>query len=177
MKKVIGVAILCLITAKSFADAPLPMPKSYRVCNDDISHCANISPDSGAVVYKIEGDTFSAVEAYRIPGWHRDVHLSKDGEYFMSGYGGLNLVSLDANQNTVILTIWKKGKKSHEITLGQILKTMRSLQRTVSHYYWGINEGLTYDGKFKIKTVEERTVLVNPETGEITFSENNKKEH
>ena len=170
MNKLLARILLFFIPIASFADAPLPPPASYKICNKEISYCANISPNIGAVIYKIEGDAFNAVEAYRVPGWHRDAHLSESGEYFLSGYGGLNLVNLDANQNTVILTIWKNGQKSHEIKLGQVLNSMSSLQRTSSHYYWGNNEGFTHNGEVEIRTVEGNRILVNPETGDVKFN-------
>ena len=80
------------------------------------------------------------------------------------------MVGLDANENTIILTIWKNGHKSSEIKLGQILKTIGSLERTVSHYHWGINKGFIYSGEFEIETVEGKRVLVNPETGEVKIN-------
>ena len=63
-----------------FADEPLPLPASYKICNEDISYCANISPYKGTVVYRINGDSVEAIELYRVPGWHRDAYLSKSGE-------------------------------------------------------------------------------------------------
>jgi hypothetical protein len=77
---------------------------------------------------------------------------------------------LDASPETVVLTIWKNGKVRLQIKLGQVLKSLKSLRRTASHYAWRENMGFAYNDRFWIKTVEGKTVYINPEDGKIEFA-------
>lgn len=152
------------------ADAPLPPPSELRVCNRPITHCARMTPENDTVVYKVDR-SFTGTEIYRVPGWHRDVYLSDDGQYFASGYAGLNLVQLDANAMTVMLTVWKNGRPQMLVLLGQVLRSLTSLKRTTLHYFWGQNRGFSRDGVFEIETVENKRVFIDPETKSIKISD------
>ena len=147
-------------------DAPLPAPSEWRTCNRPITHCARMTPEKDTVVYKVDR-SFTGTEIYRIQGWHRDVFLSDDGQYFASGYSGLNLVQLDATPMTVMLTVWKNGQPHMFVSLSQVLWSLTSLKRTVSHYSWGRNLGFNRDGFLEIETVENRHVTVDPEKKSI----------
>ena len=162
------VALICFVVSASvgLADAPLPLPIEQEICNKTNSYCAVISLENGSSVYE-NGNERKKRKIYSIPGWHRDPYLSENGEYFAAGYSGLSLVPLDVNENTIILTIWKRGEKITEVKLGQLLTSMASLQKTVSHYYWGETIGFDKDGSFAIKTVEGNVVKINPKNGEI----------
>jgi hypothetical protein len=167
LRKVVLLAVLFsqgIFSAK--ADAPLPLPIEWRTCNRPVTLCARMTPEKDTVVYKVDRN-FSGSEMYRIPGWHRDVFLSDDGQYFASGYGGLNLVQLDATPTTVMLTVWKNGQPHMFVSLGQVLRSITSLKRTTMHYFWGRNLGFRGDAVFEMETVENRQVTVDPEKKSI----------
>ena len=159
--KLIGIACVAVPLAAP-ADTPLRPPEIHRVCNLNVTFCAELDPSSDAIVYRV-GAKFSATEEYRIPSWHRSAFLSPDGMYFASGYSGLNLLNLDdATESTVVLRLWKHGQPHMNVTLGQVLQSMSSLKRTVSHFAWGRNMGFWLDGRFEIETIEGRRVFVDP---------------
>jgi hypothetical protein len=167
MKRLILLLSLFLSSPETRADEPLPAPAPYRTCNAAGTSCAQLRPGQDTKVYTIDPATKKETERYRIPGWHRSAFLSAEGMYFAVGYPGLNLLDLDASENTIVLTIWKQGTKHVEIRLGQVLHSLVSLRRTVSHFYWGRNLGFTKNGAFEIETIENAHIFVDPETGAI----------
>ena len=168
MNRLVSALMLLTASISTVATTPLSPPKPYKMCTVGISHCAYVSPGNDAVVYKMEGEAFKATEIYRVPGWHRSAFLSNDGVYFLSGSPGLNLVSKNADKNTVILTVWRYGKKSFEVKLGHVLSSMDSLQDAMAHSFWGYNKGFTAQGLFEIDTVEDKQILVDPKTGAVS---------
>jgi hypothetical protein len=155
------------VSSSAFADAPLPPPAAWKTCDPSINFCAYMDPKNGTTVYKIDAP-FSAKEMYRLPGWHRWARISQDGQFFITAYGGLNLVPHDVKPGQVMVTIWKNGAKHKEITLGQIIKKWSSLRETASHYYWGEITQLSQD-RIYLKTVEG-AVSIELETGVVGHS-------
>lgn len=157
--------VLLFLSISVFSDAPLPSPETWKLCNTTISFCASLDPKSNtASIYKIE-DNFESKSMYKISGWSRSALLSENGDYFILGYDGLNLVPKSVEKSQVILTIYKSGIFYREITLGQIIENFSSLKETLSHYHWGSIDSL-YGNNLNLKTVEG-SVSINIETGII----------
>jgi len=160
-----------ILSVNSFGDTPLLAPEEKRVCDLWMNYCAYIHPEEGTTVYSVKG-AFNLTKLYDIPGWHRSAHVSFNGEYFVSGYNGLNLVPLDISNDKIMITIWKNGVMHKEIKFGQLIRDMRKLERTSSHYHWGsiemVNASLLY-----LDTVDNR-IVVNLESGLVEHYEVNK---
>ena len=109
-------------------------------------------------MYKVEG-AFQLNKIYSVKGWHRAPFLSFDGVFFVSSYGGLNLVPIDAKPTLVMLSIYKNGKLHKEITLSEIIKNMSSLERTASHFNWGGISSIN-NSDIALKTVEGRVIVL-----------------
>ncbi len=166
--KIIIFSIAILVSSFSFGDAPLPPPEGKRFCDVWMNYCGYTDPVSGTDVYKIEGN-FQLIKIYSIKGWHRAPFLSFNGVFFVSSYGGLNLVPVDAKPTLVMLSIYKNGKLHKEITLSEIIKNMNSLERTASHFYWG-GISLVNDSYITLNTVEGR-VIVSLESGLVEHAQ------
>ncbi|WP_139169584.1 hypothetical protein [Microbulbifer yueqingensis] len=164
MLRVLSLIILAAISASAFSDEPLRPPEEKRVCDLWINYCAYLHPKRNAVLYKIDG-AFNKKELYEVPGWHRSVFISFDGKYFISGYDGLNLVPLNVTEDEVMITIYKNGIEHKKITLGQMVRDLKKLKKTTSHYEWGSIEAVN-DKLMYIDTVDGKAV-VDLDTGEV----------
>jgi hypothetical protein len=154
--------LLSIACCCSLADSPLPPPATLRICNRDVTFCAELDPASDAAIYRI-GPKFVAREEYRVPGWHRLSFLSGDGAFFASeAYLPMRYAAEVPTENSVVLRIWRNGQPHMSVTLGQVLRSLSSLQTSVSHFSWGRNLGFRYDGRFEMETVERTRVIVDP---------------
>jgi hypothetical protein len=166
MKNILSTIIL-MVSAVCIADAPLRPPEGKRFCDYWMNYCGYTDPESGTEIYKVNGK-FQITKLYSIEGWHRAPYLSFDGVYFVSGYGGLNLIPLDTKPSQVMLTIFKNGELHKEITLGALISNMKSLEKTSSHLNWGyINSVNNYS--IELKTVEGRAI-VSLESGLVEYA-------
>lgn len=126
-----------LLSALASADEPLAPPAFKRFSSDNREVVAYSTPGSDTrVVSSASGETL-----WRIPGWHRLVYLSNDGEHAAVVYDGLNLIPIDSSPDFVLVTMWSKGKRVGEIPLKAIVPSASALPKTASHYEWGVVEG------------------------------------
>ena len=165
--------VVSTLAGTCFADAPPTDPKPYRICDYTVTFCASLVPGEDARIYELTGDLEDPRTKlmYTVPGWHRAAHISPTGEYFVTGYPGLNLLPLDVKPSDIVVTIWKRGEVHKTVSIGEVLKSMDSLNRTVSHYNWG---GIDRVGHtvVLVRTVEG-TVWISLETGEVEFGGSN----
>ena len=164
--KVVPALLSLALGASAFADSPLRPPADFRVCDRSASYCAYVSTTEGTIVYAISGK-FRSREIYRVPGWHRDAHLSTDGRYFVSGFDGLNLVPLNVSRDQVMISIYRNGKLIHDIRLKQLYNSLGSMPRTSSHFQWGWINSVTNE-LIHLRT-EEGNVYVALETGVVSL--------
>ncbi len=169
LKKVLAlvfVLTLSIITGNALADAPLPPPAQYLVCSNDGKHCAVADLETVISVYEIGGGR--KYPLWNLPKWHRWGFLANGGHYFVAPYYGYNLLALKYKKSTIMLKVWRDGKFQYSLELKDLIKDFGKLERTVSHYYWGLYEGFDADGKFIINTVEKRRLAIDIKTGKIT---------
>lgn len=166
--KTIIFSIALLASSICSGDAPLPPPEGKRFCDIWMNYCGYTDPVSGTDVYKVEG-SFKLEKIYSVKGWHRAPFLSFSGVYFVSFYGGLNLIPLDAKPTLIMLSVYKNGKLHKEITLSDIIKNMSSLERTASNFNWG-GISLVNNKYIILKTVEGR-VIVSLESGLVEHAQ------
>jgi hypothetical protein len=141
-----------LVSTVAFTDEPPLPPAPQRFWSPDRQVAAYTSPGSDTRVVSAA----SGKELWRIPGWHRQLHLSNDGAHAAAVYDGVNLIPLDAKPDLVLVTIWTRGKKSGEVALTQIAPSTASLQRTVSHYAWGTVIGFDEVNHVVIERIDGR---------------------
>lgn len=93
-------------------------------------------------------------------GW-----LSNDGEYFIAGYEGLNLLPLNYNKDQVMISFFKRGRLINQIGLDQLITDFTKLQKTASGYRWAKYSGLNTCGDFAVETIEDRKMVFDVATG------------
>ena len=153
-----------MLTKSILADAPLSYPEFHEIHDKTHRYCALIQREQ-TTIYKY--GCLTGKEKYSIDGWHPNAYLIDDGAMFIAFHPGINLIPLDSDTHTTMIQIWKNGSKTITITLGQILKSMKSLRRTASHYSWGTVKKVT-ELNIRLKT-EEGMVTINIENGRIHF--------
>jgi hypothetical protein len=98
-------------------------------------------------------------------GWFRVASLADDGEHFVAGYWGMNLIPLNYDKQLVMLYFFKRGELLNHVTLEQIIRDNSKLRRTASHYAWGNFLGLDKSGRYVVETVEGRRIRFDLTTG------------
>jgi hypothetical protein len=121
------------------ADAPLPPPQRYEVQSPSRKYVATLDPKTGVEVRASN----SAAVLWRSKVWSRVAFLLDDGEHFVTGYSGMNLIPLDYSKDLVLLSFWKRDQKIRDVTVSELFPDTRVLRRTASHYHWGSITGLT----------------------------------
>ncbi|MDJ0836838.1 MAG: hypothetical protein QNK37_09995 [Acidobacteriota bacterium] len=148
------------------ADEPLPPPATHTVFSGDRGFCAVSDVDKQVTtVHRVKDDQSPGEVLWQIPGWHRALYLSKDGRHLVIGYSGYNLIPLDYRKDMIMLTFYAEGAGVREIPLNRLIFNFGKLKRTVSHYEWGSLVGFDSQGRFRVETVEGRTMLFDPATG------------
>jgi len=167
MKTLLNIFIAFILGCSPYttlADTPISYQSLVRVYGDNRNYCALVD-DTEVTVFK--GRCVTGEITYSIQGRHTNAHLSSNGEYFIAFHPGVNLIPLDSQSQTIMIQIWKSGEKKVTITLGELLKSMDSLKRTVSHFNWGHVKTIS-DNEIEIETVE-RDIKVSIPDGRIRF--------
>jgi len=163
-------SILCIFSFAqySYADKPLSPPATYSVQSANKKYTVDINYEAKETVVYVNNQDGSRSELWKMPGWFRWVAVSNDGKYVVIPYGGLNLLTLNYKKDEVTLQIASEGKIIHTIKLDQLISDFNSLERTVSHYYWGDYLGFNDKNEYVIETVEKNKFHIGLETGYIT---------
>jgi len=103
---------------------------------------------------------------WRVPGWFRSLHLADDGEHLVTGYGGLNLIPVNAPDSLELATFWGRDRRIASVTLGALVPDRSLLRRTTSHYEWGAISGIDSKQRLVITRVDGRVFRFNMATGE-----------
>jgi hypothetical protein len=121
------------------ADTPLLPPKRHEVESSSKKFVATVDPKLGVTVRAVG----SSDVLWKGPAmWARNAFLADDGEHFVTGYDGLNLIPANYSTDLVLITFWKKDQKIREVTVGELFPDPSVLVRTVSHYHWGGIRGI-----------------------------------
>lgn len=144
---VIFAACFLIVHSCSLADEPLELPKSFEVTSQNKLFAAISDPQKGTTVL----DSVTRKEKWTIPGWHRSLIVSNDGEHLITMYGGLNLIPIDYDENMALITIWTHGKITQKISVKQIVPDKDYMRKTVSHYHWGDVIGVDGSDQLVIK--------------------------
>jgi hypothetical protein len=150
-----------LIVPPVHGDEPLPAPAKHAVLSQNNKFRAELDPHAGIKII----NAASGKILWQLPGWYRWAFLADDGEHFVTGYDGLNLIPLDYHKNLVLITFWNKGHKIREITVGDLFPDTRLLRRTASHYNWGYMYGIDRDGFLHVKRCDGLEIFLDVRTG------------
>ena len=158
---------LPIIARSALAVSPLVIPDQYMVCSNNHKYCAVFDKKAGVKAYKV----FNVISYPGIsyPLWHlskevKPGYLSNDGRYLVEDH--LLFVS---DYDQIIFSVYRDGAFEYFIKLKDLIKDFRKLERTISHFRWGIsNKGFDNKGRFIVETVEKRRLAIDIKTGEIT---------
>ncbi len=156
--------ILLWLPCNIFSDEPLRYSEIQQIFDNAASYCALVEGEQ-TTVYKY--GCLTGEEKYSIPGWHPQGYLRRKGSIFISLYPGQNLLPLDVDENEVMIEVWKNGDVFHQLKLGNLIKSMRALERTASHYHWGMFTDVK--GDIIYMTTVEGTAEYNFMNGKITL--------
>jgi hypothetical protein len=83
-------------------------------------------------VYQTEG--LNRTELWKREGWERAFDLADDGEHMVVCYSGLNLLPLNYETGSAMLSFYKRGVVIRKWSLRELIPDLSKLKRTVSHY-------------------------------------------
>ena len=155
--------LLGLCSSPCPADAPLRAPSPITVYSASRTFCVVSDPKSGTKAYRVRADG-SREPLWSMPGWFRVLFLADDGRHAVTGYDGA-LLPLDYSPDDSLLTFWRGGSRIRAIPVSGLVKDLRKLQRTSSHYRWGSYVGFDAAGNFVVSTVEREKVVFDVTTG------------
>jgi len=176
MKRALGLALTfgwLLTAAAVFADGP-PFTagddESDRIESKNHKFFAEPSSDGKSTVVFRKAKPHS-VPLWRKSGWAHNAYLSEDGEFLVTGYEGNNLLDLDFSPSVTMLSFYRREILVRSVSLAEIIKDMKQLRRTISHYSWGMYEGFVSANTFSVTTVEGRRLYFDVATGTVIRDE------
>lgn len=162
MKKLMAFVVLALANLAK-ADTPLPPPKELTVCSPTKKLCATSDPTRNLTFLIPQS---SGQKSWQIPGWHRWIFISDDGESVVIGYSGKNLVPLDVRMSESVLFFYNRGQLVRTVKLEELYSSKSQLRRTVSHYAWVNRIGFNGGNQFVVELVNGNDVAFAAATGE-----------
>jgi hypothetical protein len=151
-------AIMVFLTALSAfpagADQPPAAPADFLVESRDGRYSALLDAEQRRVTV-LERRNWESSELWTIQGWSPVAAISDIGPTLAIGHPGNNLLPLDADEDTVIVSLYRDGALIREVKLGEILP-MASLRRTISHEEWGTHVGFDPEGRYVVETEDKR---------------------
>jgi hypothetical protein len=145
------------------ADQPLPAPFDQRINSANKGYYALLSArEKRTAAY----DASSKTKLWEMSGWFRVAALADDGEHFITGYDGVNLIPANYDPKMTMLTFYRRGNPFRSISLQELVPDLSKLQPTASHVYWGYYAGFE-NGLYRVDTVDRGTLLFDPKTGDL----------
>lgn len=160
MRALVMVAITVAVCAAS-ADTPLPPPAKVTAMSPSGRIRAISDPKAGT---RVE-DAKRHKVLWSLPGWHRSLFVADDGKHLVTQYDGLNLIPTDFNDDLVLLTFWREGRKLREVTVRDFVPDHHILGHTASHYYWGRVDGIDARGRLKVERADGKIFFFDVSTG------------
>ena len=155
---------LCAIGCNARADTPLSPPEKFTVCSPTGNVCATSDPGSNSTVVSTQRPKKIL---WTIPGWHRWLLVSDDGESVIVGYAGVNLVPVDVSLNEPVFIFYHRGKRVRTVTLGELYQRKEQMRPTASHYAWTQGASLNKANQLVVTLVNGKTVAFAAKTGKV----------
>ncbi|WP_162926377.1 hypothetical protein [Teredinibacter purpureus] len=182
MKKVILLIFIAIIPYEMWADSPA-MPIPYVEPSSYGSFYFKMIPEVGSYEngeYEIKSPAYGVAyellengdsrELWEVQGWYAfQVYLSNEAEYLVRM--GNWASGKKPSKEDLAVAFYHKGVLLKEYSTADLIKIKRSVQRTVSHYFWRSDDQefpkMEYKNKFLLKTIENRLYTFDISTGEI----------
>ena len=156
--------IVAFVAAPALADTPLPPPEKLTICSSAGKVCATSDPSTNVTLVSSQ---ISRQKPWTIPGWHRWLFVSDDGESVVVGYGGMNLVPVDVTLKEPVLFFYNKGTLVRTVLLGDLYERKSQLRRTVSHFAWVHIPGINRSNQLVVELVNGKKVAFAASTGQV----------
>jgi len=156
--------LIILSTSSAFADEPLPPPEKMTVCSPTKNLCAMSDPTSSKTFVSSQPPKG---KSWVIPGWHRWLFVSDDGESVVVGYDGMNLAPLDVSLDEPVLYFYHHGKLVRTMTLKDFYGSKSQLRRTVSHLAWVNTIGINKANQLVVELIDGRKIAFAASTGQV----------
>ena len=163
MKRLLAFLVVFL-TGPALADTPLPPPEELTICSPTRKVCATSDPATNNTRVAPQ---VSQQKAWIIPGWHRWLFVSDDGQSVVVGYHGMNLVPVDVTLKEPVLFFYNKGQLVHTVTLGDLYKRKSQLERTVSHLAWAHIPGINKANQLVVELVDGKKIAFAADSGKV----------
>jgi hypothetical protein len=161
-RRLLAIVVLITVILGAEADSPLPPPKTVSFSSANGRFTAISDPINGTSVVESSSNT----PLWHIPGWFRSLYLSDDGEHIAIGYGGLNLIPLNAPDSLEMIAFWERGRKVKSVSLHEIVPDRSIMSRTVSHYCWGSIFRVNEKNQLVVIRNDNQVIFFNMNTGE-----------
>ena len=151
----------------ALADTPLPPPARKTICSPNGKFCAVADPAQNITLLS---QSHSNKILWSIPGWHRWLFVSDDGESFVIGYSGMNLVPVDVTLSEPVLFFYNRGKLVRTVKLGELYGDKSQLRRTMSHYAWADIQGFNEANQLVVELVNGKRIAFSAKTGQVQLA-------
>ncbi len=148
------------------ADQPLTRPEAV-VCSASGRYCLHGPPlQPNLSMFRMEQGQASPL--WTAPGAAARYMVAEDGEHYVLTPPGQDMLTQapgQADPGRVMFVFYARERELARVTLGQLIRNVPQLPRTVSHLRWARSFGFAPDGKFVIRTEENREFTFDPATG------------
>jgi hypothetical protein len=154
--------VLVAVVSLVRADEPLAPPERYELQSASHKYVATLDPKTGVAV-RAAGSTNLL---WTSTNWFRVAFLGDDGDHFVTGYDGMNLIPQNYPRDLALITFWRRGEKIRSVNVGELFPDPRVLTRTVSHFHWGSITGLT-NSTLTVLRCDGKTARFDVNTGRV----------
>ncbi|MYM26053.1 hypothetical protein GTP46_25825 [Duganella sp. FT135W] len=158
------ILLMACSTGYAWADEPLPSPETQTVCSISGRFCAtaDIHAQTTSLRVKSTGELLGVV-----PGWHRWIFVSDDGETIAIGYEGMNLVPRSVTLAEPIILLYSRNKLVRTVVLGDLFDSIVELTPTMSHYAWGSIQSFNKSNQLVVSLVTGSYFAIPVHTGKL----------
>ncbi len=150
------------------AEAP-PSAAQAVMCSASGRYCLHGPPlQQNLTMFRM--DRGQATPVWTAPGEAAHYMVAEDGEHYVRIPLGQTRLALGGDRTSprrVMFVFYARERELARVTLGQLIHSISQLSGTISHRTWARDFGFAPDGKFVIRTVENRTFVFDPTTGAL----------
>ncbi len=173
----IGLVLPADLTAQYVAPVKPFAQKIKQFESRNKEYVADVFPDSNVTkIGKVawQGNIGRTTWLWSIEGVFSVAWLSNDGDHFVAGYEGGNLLPPNYDKNQVMLSFFSQGKIIDRVRLNHLITDFSKLEKVGSNYRWARFVGLNTCGYLVLETVEGRSFVFDVTTGQPSTSKSEK---
>ena len=156
------IALVVFSIGKAVADAPLRPPRNQITCSASGEFCATADLETQSTFLWLKS---TGKVLWSVPGWHRWIFVSDDGQTIAVGYEGMNLVPPDVTLSEPVIHLYHDAELVRTVVLGDLFKSTSELPRTVSHRAWGSIQGFNRSNQLVVRLVNDTYAAFSAHTG------------